>query len=247
MYPQDGKMHFSNLKKFSQSPAHYATSCEDGFDDSPAMRIGRAVHALVLQDIKPIVFLGAVRRGKEWDSFCEGKEKADILNQSEFETVTACANSVKSNPFAMQLLSECSDFEKEIDGMPCRGRVDAFSETLLVELKTCACASPRKFLYDAHKFSYHAQMSWYDIGLGTQYISGCTNWRDQYIISVETSAPYSCIVFQLDNLRIDQGNTLCEEWLSKFKECEETGIFPSYVTDQPVLWDGEIIIEEIDE
>lgn len=251
MLPKDGFMHFSNLKHFAQSPAHYAVSCENGFTDSASMRIGRAVHAWVLQGIEPQVFTGSVRRGKEWDAFCEGKEKEDILNETEYQIVSGCVNSVLSNDFATALLSSMDRKEFPIrferSGIPCAGTIDAYNDSTLVELKTCACAKPKKFLYDAHKFSYHAQMAWYDIGLGTKYIPGATAWRKQYIIAVETSAPYSCIVYELDPLRTDQGNTLCEEWLEKYIECSKSGIYPSYTTDQPVLWDAEIIIEQDDE
>jgi hypothetical protein len=55
------------------------------------------------------------------------------------------------------------------------------------------------------------------------------------------------VVYELDNLRIDQGNTLIEEWLDKYLECAQTGIYPSYAPEQPVIWDGEIIIETEDD
>jgi hypothetical protein len=192
-----------------------------------------------------------VRRGKEWDAFADGKVKEDILNESEYDDVKGCVESVQNNPFAMKLLESAPHKESPVkferSGIPCSGTIDAHSDTTLIELKTCACAKPKKFLYDAHKFSYHAQMAWYDISLGTKYFSGCTNWRSHYIIAVETSAPYSSVVYELDNLRIDQGNTLIEEWLDKYLECAQTGIYPSYAPEQPVIWDGEIIIETEDD
>ena len=54
MYSRDGSLHFSTLKYIQQSPAHYAHAVSRTDFDSQAMRIGRAVHALVLQDIEAV-------------------------------------------------------------------------------------------------------------------------------------------------------------------------------------------------
>lgn len=251
MFPKDGTMHFSNLKHFAQSPLHYAFSCDSEYADSTSKKIGRAFHASVLQGIEPILFEGR-RAGKEWEQFkenCEGK--GEILIPSEFEPVQMMLNSIRKNAFAMELLNSCHTKEKTLkwmrDGVLCSGTPDAYSDDILIELKSCSCAKPRKFLYDAGKFFYHAQMPWYDIALGTQYILSATKWRKHYIIAVENTAPYSTVVFKLDDLRIDQGHTLCEDWLEQFKQCQKTGFFPSYQVEEPYIWDGEIIIEEEEE
>lgn len=256
MLPKDGKMHFSNLKNFDKSPAHYAVSCESGFKDSREKRIGRAVHAYWLER-KNIVSFDGVRRGKAWDEFCaetlenHGVKAEDILNQDEYDTASEMIKALNKNKAAFDLISKCHTIEEPLDwvrnGVECSGTPDAYGDDILIELKTCKCAKPRKFLYDAHNFSYHAQMAWYDIALGTQYIPGATKWRVHYIIAVENVAPYSVVVYALDNLRIDQGHTLCEEWLERYKECQSTGFFPSYDVEEPVIWDGEIIVESQEE
>ena len=256
MLPKDGKLHFSNLKHIATSPAHYALSCQEERTDSPAFRLGRAIHALVLQGIQPSVYHGAVRRGKEWDAFkidaeLNGINSDDILNDTEYDTVMESSNAVEGCPFAVEILERANVVEQQIDfvrnGIECRGRVDAHGPGILVEIKTTKCAKPQKFLYDAHKFGYHAQMAWYDIALGTKYIPMATDWREHYIIAVETSAPYCVAVYRLDALRIDQGHTLCETWLSSLADCMESGIYPSYIPETPYIWDGEIIISDPDE
>lgn len=250
MLPKDGRMHFSNLKNFAKSPAHYAMSCDKESEDSVSFRIGRALHALVLEGIAPTLYEG-IRRGKEWEAFKSEHEGKDILSESEFETVENCFKSIQSNPIAMDILCKAPNREKYLEwdraGVPCAGRIDAYGDDVLVEIKTTKCADPKRFLYEAGKFGYHAQMAWYDFALGTQYHQFATPWRDHYIIAVETSAPYTCTVIKLDDLRIDQGHTLCEEWLGKYIECEETGFYPSYTTEEPVIWDAEIIIENEEE
>ena len=253
MLSKDGKLHFSNLKHIGTSPAHYALSCQEEREDPTSFRIGRAIHALVLLGVVPIVYSGGVRRGKEWDAFkiqteLDGGSVEDILNDTEYNTAMGAYESILACPLAMEKLHLCQHREESVDfvrnGIPCTGRIDAWGDKTLVEIKTTACSKPKKFLYDASKFSYHAQLAWYDIALGTQYIPGATAWRDQYIIAVETSAPYCVTVVKLDDLRIDQGHTLVETWLSTLAECIESGFYPSYPDSLPVIWDADVIIEE---
>lgn len=251
----DNKIHFSNLKHILKSPAHYVNSLTDR-DDTRAFRIGRAVHAYILQGIEPTVYDGT-RRGKEWDAYLylidkTKIEKEDILNAAEYNEVIGMVNAIKSSSIAMSLLDRCTSFEKEIEwtfeGVECAGRVDAFGSDILVELKTCASSHPKKFLSDANKFLYHAQMAWYDTGLGTVYNPDGTKWREHYIIAVETSAPNCVTVFKLDDLRIDQGLTICHDMIEKYKACMTNGDFTAgYVIDQPVIWDADIIIDEGEE
>lgn len=252
---EDGTLHFSSLKQIAKSPAHYVQACNNEMEDKASFRIGRALHALVLLGVEPVVYSG-IRRGKEWDAFCaenvtDETPKDDILNETENATIQAMAKSIRENAVAMDVLEKCTEREKPLnwirDGIPCGGRVDAYSSDVLLEIKTTANASPRKFLYDAHKFSYHAQLAWYDIALGTEYKPCETKWRRHVIIAVESKAPFCSVVFELENLRKDQGHTLCEEWLDLLKECALTGEYPSYAKDQPVMWDGEIIINDEDE
>ena len=253
MLPKDGRMHFSNLKQFALSPAHYAMSCDDGRDDKKSFKIGRAIHAMILEGREPVVFSGR-RAGNDFESFAEKNswicKKEDILNKTEADVVFGSYRSFLKNEFAVDLLKSCPKREVEVqwdrEGLPCAGRIDAYGEGTLIELKSAASAYPRKFLYEAARLSYHAQTPWYDVALGTKETVQ-TNWRDQYIFAVGSEEPYPCIVYKIDNLRIDQGNFLAHSWIDKYKECEKSGMWLSSEIKQPVIWDGEIITEVKDE
>lgn len=249
MLPADGRMHFSALKQFANSPAHYADYIKNGLQDTPSMRIGRALHALVLQDVSPVIFDG-LRRGKEWDAFVASStaEKVDILNASEGEIVLGMANAILKNEFAMEILNSCHTKEQRIewdmDGIQFAGTPDAYGDGVLLDIKSCQSSFPRDFLWDAHKRGYHAQLALYDIALGTKYVKGATAWREQYLIAVENSAPYNCVVYRSDDLRIDQGYDMICEWIAKYKSCAESGNFGGYDVEQPVIWDAQIITSE---
>jgi hypothetical protein len=105
-------VNFSRLKHISRSPLHFHAQLQAEHRDSPAMRLGRAVHAATLtpETWRPVVverltdgqraalevlrtsvgmpaiYEGAVRRGKAWDAF-EAAHHGPILLASEYEAV----------------------------------------------------------------------------------------------------------------------------------------------------------------
>jgi hypothetical protein len=94
---------FSALKRIAQSPAHYLAGLH-GTYDSPAMRLGRLVHQMVLGGPPPLVWEGE-RRGNAWKSFRELHGAADIVTSSEVELATRIADAVASCPVARPYLT----------------------------------------------------------------------------------------------------------------------------------------------
>lgn len=236
-------MHFSTLKAMAQSPAHYAAACQREREDSTAFMLGRAIHAMVLQSILPAVFYG-VRRGKEWEAFKAEHQGIEIVNEAEWEICQRTAEAVARNNDATRLLASCDKKEHPIEwdyfGIPCAGRIDACSDTAIVELKSCECAKPRKFLYDAQKYGYDAQLAWYDLGIGGLKTDDYgIQWRDHFIIAVEKGSTNICQVYQLDKLRSDQGFGKIEDWIGKYRKAIESGEWMGYA-DGIVTWDGEV-------
>lgn len=240
--PKDCKMHFSNLKNFEESPVHYLNSLTTEFD-SKSMLMGRALHELVLQDIQPRFYDG-IRRGKEWDAVAD---KDNMLSVGEYNTTMRMAESVLKNTHAVEVLTACCNREKSIEfdlcGVPFAGRVDGYGNNIIMDLKSTKCSKPRKFLSDAHWKFYHSQLALYNIGLGTIPEVDCTIWPESYIVAVENVEPYICMVYRLDDLRLDQGFAKIKEWIETFKNCEQNGYY-SYSMEQPILWDGDLILSE---
>lgn len=248
MYSRDGALHFSTLKYIQQSPAHYAHAVSRTDFDSPAMRIGRAVHALVLQDIEAVVFEGE-RRGKAWAEFKEGRDVADVLNSAEWDKVRRMRDAVFSDRDATFLLNLCTEREVELEWMrgahPCKGRLDARApdRAALLDLKTARTVEPRAFMRDAHRQSYHAQLPWYDYGQG----NGRETWADQFVIAVESSEPFPVQVFQLSPLLIQQGWDATEEWIAKLDACIASDGFAGGYRPGIVEWDAELVFTQDDD
>lgn len=268
MFSPDGALHFSALKHIGKSPMHYACAVQRTDWDSPGMRIGRAVHGLVLVDQAPRVFEGD-RRGTKWKEFVAeyALENApqydedqrctnaigDVLTRTEWDKVQLMRDALYRNPIAMALLSQCEEREAGIEwtrnGYRCKGRIDARSidRRVMLDLKTCKDASQWHFLRDAHRMSYHAQLPWYDNGQGVEVCGPDTKWADQYIIALENTAPYAVQVYKLDPLRIDQGWEETEKWMDTFCRCMEENKFTRSYSDQIVIWDAEIKFTEDEE
>lgn len=248
MYSRDGALHFSTLKYIAQSPAHYAHAVSRTDFDSPAMRIGRAVHALVLQGIDAVVFEGE-RRGKAWTEFKEGRDVADVLNSAEWDKVQRMRDAVMSDPDASGLLSLCTEREVELEwtrgAHPCKGRLDARSPDRmnLLDLKTARTVEPRAFMRDAHRQNYHAQLPWYDYGQG----NGRESWAEQFVIAVESVEPFPVQVFRLSPLLIVQGWDATEEWIAKLDECIAADGFRTGYRPGIVDWDAELVFADPDE
>ena len=237
----DGKIHYSTLKQIEQSPAHYRWATTHERSDSPAMRQGRALHALYLQGIAPIRIAGKKRAPTDSD---------DALLLSEYDTVQRMFDALQADPHAKEILSRCPEREHAMEwdlmGLRCAGRLDLRGPGILADLKSCRASFPRKFLWDAEKMHYDAQLPWYDVAGGVKPIGPDTAWSEQYLIAVESAAPYNVMVYRLDPLRIDQGWMKCEKWVHQLKQCLETGHWPGYL-EGVQTWDGELSFGEPDE
>lgn len=248
------RLHFSQIKEIRVSPAHFRHCLTASREDTPAMRIGRAVHRLALEGVEPNHFEG-IRRGADWElhvarASALGVAKEDILSQSERVLVDGMATSIQNHQDARDVLAGATEAEKGweamICGIPCAGKIDLLGPVSLDELKTTACAAPKKFLRDAEKMWYDAQLAWYQMAMGVEYIGPDTQWLKSRIIAVENKAPYVVQVFELDNLRLDQGAEKCIEAIRLYKACIEGMAWPAY-SSGVVRWDGEIKFEQEDE
>ena len=85
----DGTLHFSDLKRIALSGVQYLHGVNTPFEATRDMRIGTAVHCIVLgprPGAKALaVYEGKVRSGKAWDSFELEHAEDEILLKSEWE------------------------------------------------------------------------------------------------------------------------------------------------------------------
>ena len=235
--PGCGHLHFSALKALARSPAHYKYASEHGTVTTPAMAVGSAVHALVLEHGDSIVRFEGTRRGKEWIAFQDAHANETILTASEWDQAAQMAGAVTSHPRAAELVIGVHELaiQWQIGERVCMGRIDSIRPNgAIVELKTAADASPRGFQRAAEKFGYFAQLAWYIDGQRAANPDGPST-DDAFIVAVESKQPYVVQTFAVTSHAIDIGRRTYRLWLEMLAVCEASGEFPGYVENDVIL------------
>lgn len=256
MRPDDGFLHWSELKQIGSSPKHYKSAVEHGIGDTKSFLIGRAVHAQWLTGKLFPVWEG--RRDLRNAEYREAFEAAGdrLLSPAEAQTVACCVDALNRDKWARFVKDQCTVFEQRIEwerrGIKCAGSFDMAGKyatngpRILGELKTDETANPARWRYKAKRDGYHGQMSWYSVGTGVEPKAFDTDWPECFCVVVETKEPYDVVVHQLDGLLLDQGNAMVEGFLDRYIACQQTGIWPGYA-DSILLWEADINYDSEDE
>ena len=240
-------VHFSNLKHMSASPAHYLTRLCEPSDSTPAMQFGTLVHSILLEPDAPISIWDGDRRSKAWTAFKEEKAGTLITTVDDYTRAEACADSVRTRPYAMDVL--VGQYEASLQwswlGRACSSRLDCLGASFVTDLKTASTVQPDRFRAACTgRFNYHAQLGFYV--MAAEHAG--RRIEAAYIVGVETSAPYDVTVLKLTARALDQGQRLCRVWMERLLSCEASGTFPGYTQsvldlDVPDANDLELIID----
>lgn len=238
---------FSHLMAYGRSAAHGHHARELSEDDPTyAMERGTALHALIFGTRKVLAYPGPVRRGKEYEAFCERNPDAEILTVSDYALASGMAESVSRSSVAAPYLQGV--YEETLlfrwNGMDCRTTPDVRGAAFLTELKSTATADPRRFLWDARKRGYHAQLRFQEHGVRA---AGKGQVRDHYIVSVESKPPYPVVVWHVEPEAILEADKLLTLWSEALKNSEASEAYPGYSDCVlPLVWpkDDEFIYGE---
>lgn len=221
----------SGLDKIARSPAHY--KCRDQKEPSKAMRIGTALHSLVLEGIAPLVMpefsgKGSVALRDEWKAAHEGLL---IVSEDEHDAVTAMAASIAAHPIAGPAFRR-TDGRAEVSalwtcpdtGVECKSRFDWLIPREIVDLKTTADASAESFAKSVSNFRYHVQDAFY-----SQAAASLDLDVEQFtFVCVETAPPYAVAVYRLNDFARQIGRSLYLRDLRTLQECRESNQWPAY-------------------
>jgi hypothetical protein len=237
-------LRFSKLKLLSKSAAHY----KHGWDgETTSTRTGSATHRYLIGDKSAVLLYPGRRAGKKWEEFRDAPEHegCDILIESEFKDVDGMRRAIERHPRAVQLLAGIREerIEWEMCGRACAGTPDVVhlnegGSKVLVELKTSVSAKPELFMYQARKMSYECQLAWYADGLELSNTYAPGPVVEQFIVCVESKAPYPVTVIRVTDKMRKKGARQCRFWLEQLLVCERTGHFPGYV-ESDVDWDDD--------
>lgn len=217
---------FSRLKLMAKSPLHYLSQ---NVEETAAMERGTATHSLVLGGKRVIAYPGATRRGKEWEAFEAANQDAEILTKNDYELAHAMAESVKRNQQAMAVLAGQRELEVawQMMGRSCGSRLDVLGTggAWVTDLKTCTVGDPARFMWQALRMNYHAQLAFY---MEAARAAGLGDPQAAYVVAVESTAPHVVTTMRLSDRALARGRQLCALWLEKVLACEAAMAWPGY-------------------
>lgn len=229
-YGEIDALNWSSLKHASTSLRLYRWRQTHPRPDTAALSMGRAIHAAILEPeeysarycVRPDGLDLRTRAGKEWrDSVGD----CDVLPADKAAVIEQCARSVAECREAVALL-EGTEREVpltwQIDGVDCKGRLDALKRSALIDVKTCRTLE--WFPRDSATYLYHGQLAWYRDGAVAAKL--LDEDAETYVIAVETSEPYDVIVYRYPSWVIEVGRRLYFRLLADVRVAEHTGQWP---------------------
>ena len=257
-YRSDQGVNKSTLWEMRKSPQHYKYSLTHPTEDTPALKLGRAVHMAILQPEefqKHYILAPNIDRrtnaGKAlWSDFLLQAEGKEVLTADDYETVMAMYDAVYGNPekgiignqAAQNLLdgaeTEVSLFWTDnITGIDCKCRLDAIKcvgdKTIVIDLKTATDAKTDSFMRDAIKLGYDVQEAHYVRGVRENGADdGKIEW---YWLVIEKKPPYAINIIKSTDPFRDRGTWQLIDLMEKLKNCIDTDEWPGYGMNELVL------------
>jgi hypothetical protein len=242
-YQDIDALNWSSLKLMADSALHYHRGIKHPRKDTAALALGRKVHMAVLE---PERFeRDCVRRPDEWDSWRTKASKEwrqeqldagrEVLDEGEAETIERMRESIANHADAKRRLEGTRREESivwTVDGVACKGRVDAIAADRVVDLKTCRDLGlfVRR---DAASLLYHGQLAWYLDGAIAA--GACSPDAKAYTVPVENCEPFDCTSFELGPVSLEAGRRLWRRLFDQWVTCRDTGLWPGRYPNESVL------------
>lgn len=230
----------SGAKHLLRSPAHYLAQKEKPMEPTASMRLGTAVHTMILEPEKADIEIARAPKvdkrtkvGKETIELFEREHQGKlILDADVFDKAAAIADAVARHPIARDLLQggqpEVSMLWKAYDGVPCKARFDYYRGDGIVDVKTTQDASPEAFARSIASFKYHMQAAHY-----LQGYREVTGWDADYFtfVAVESEPPYAIGIYRLDEASLQTGRMLMEKAAMAFRTAADPVQWKGYARD----------------
>lgn len=239
--------HYSAIKHILDCPARYLHEKYHRVEKA-AWDFGHVVHGRVLGVGDPLHVLDA----NDWRKTAT-KDEADAaraagkvpLLRKDYDRAVACSDAILRHRLAGGVLTD-PDGHSEVSiywideetGIPCKARIDRVvvkNRHHLVDVKTMSeNADPYRFGRTAVKWGYHIQSALYLDG----YCAATGTHPDDvswWNVIAEVNAPHLVSVPELDGPSLDAGRYRYRQALRLLKNCLDTGEWPGYDEDEPVL------------
>ena len=235
----------SGIKKLLRSPAHYLVERTKRSEPSEAMRIGTAVHTLLLEPHREaeVVEMPALNaRTKDGradrDAWLAEHAGSQAFDAETLGRIRAAVAAVRAHPGAALLLSD-GVAERSVlwrdaaEGIECRARFDWHrADGGIVDLKTARDASAAEFARAIASFGYAISAAHYWNGAEAVFNESPAFWA---FVAVEVEPPFGVACYVLDAASIRVGMRHCARAYALFRECQQSSTWPAYPAEiQPI-------------
>lgn len=236
-------MSHSTLKLIKDSPSKMQWAIKHPMKSSPAMALGSAIHAAILEPdlfekeykVKPKCDMRTKAGKQQSEEWNEENPGVKSVNQFDMDVIVKVRGRVMDDPQLSQFVTggskECSFFAKNtsVENILMKGKLDQIvttkNGTFIVDIKTTDSANRHVFNNDITKYSYLTQASYY-----MKLVEEATGERpDGYVIlALEKTKDCDVQTFYFDNEDLELGSKLCEQWLQRYALCLSTNEWPGY-------------------
>lgn len=225
------------LDLVAKSPRHFLYWRDKSRPKTPAMELGSAAHAGILE---PDLFFSRYavapkvdRRTKSGKEVVDSWEKMNHdkipLSQDQFDQVRGMMDAVHAHGFASNLLAKGMAertviWDSPFPGIRSKAKIDFLTTSGdLVELKTAQSASPQDFAATVAKRRYFVQVPYYSDGLAA---AGLVRASSHVFIVVEPEPPHHVAVYAADDQMLEAGRDEYMRDLATLHRCMTTGDWP---------------------
>ena len=254
----DGRVHFSDLKQFADTPADYRYSCEHESDTTPAMELGALTDAIVFGLPYAVYDLNAkgdhvknpVRSGEQWERFLALNAGKLICIPSQLAKAKPAAQAVLDDKVAGPLVRGCqyqvalqwtSHGLERASGIPgVRGGIDILNANptpaqnggrpYIADLKHSFTVEPDELSKHAWRMHWHVQAA--DFIEAAEQNGLVQTGVDYKIIAVRQEPPHIVTVMRVPDPVLEEGRKSLAFWSERLRACDESGRFPGYVEHQ---------------
>lgn len=236
-------VNWSTLKALRESALHYQHALSVPREDTMALALGRAAHALIFEPDtfadRFVIWQGGDRRGNKWEAFAEANAGMTIFKPAEIDDVVNMAQAVRQHPLVQPYLVG-AEFEApmlwrdQATGLQCKCKVDWIqpSRRVLIDFKSTRSVDGRRFGAEAARFGYHLQLAHYRNGV--RHAAGWTPER-VLLIAAEKTAPYDVAVFEVDPLTMDIADVEVQDLLVKLAAHRVSKSWPGRYSEEQAL------------
>lgn len=240
-YRQHPAISRSELWHIRESPQKFKYYKENPPEPTPSLLFGQVFHKILLEPdtfCEEFVVAPEVNRrtkeGKQiWESFVSEHENQTIIQAEMFALAKEMCEAVNREPLAVKLLNGAAEvpffWTDEMTGEDCKCRVDvlntAYSQPIIVDVKTTADASTDSFIRSAINYGYDFQAAMYFNGVAKNI-----GKKPLFVfIAVEKEPPYAVNILQADELMLQRGYDLFREYIGIYHDCKVSGNWYGYL------------------